>query len=116
MRKKFTIDDNVSSQQLEYELESVMHFHHNDFSRKDGLSTMLPLYSTVPPDTLGSSNKGTALDFDHINLLYCARKSMHGYTMDVELRYKNIVLDKTSVKNTKMQKIFHYIYSVYMKV
>ena len=93
-----------------------MHFHHNDFAHDDCLSTMLPLEADVPPDTLGSSSKGTLLDYAHISLLYCARKCMHGCTMDVELRYKYIVLDKNDCQEHKnAKKLFHYIYSVYMK-
>ena len=95
-----------------------MHFRHNDFARNEGLSTMLPLQADVPPDTLGSSNKGTVSDFDHIRILYCARKCMQGCTMHAKLRYMyiHVVLDTNECREHKIAKsIFYYNYSTYMK-
>ena len=96
-----------------------MHFRHNDFARNDSLSTMLPLEAGILPDTLGSSNNGTFLDFTHINILYCARKCMYCSIMDVELRYKCTLFDKNVCqegKKAKKKPKFHYVYFVYIEI
>ena len=72
---KFSIEDNVISQGLPYDLESSMHFRHNAFARNKSLSTILPLAEEISPDVLGFFEKGTYLDFLHVNFLYCKGKS-----------------------------------------
>ena len=51
-----------------------MHFRHNAFGRKKGLTTVMPRDEAIFPSSLGISTTGTDFDFLHVNLLYCGGK------------------------------------------
>ena len=68
--QKFRIENKTTSQGLPYDFSSIMHFHHDAFSR-DHKSTVVPRNRTIPKTFLGSSATGTDLDFLHLNILYC---------------------------------------------
>ena len=67
---KFDIQANSTSQGLPYDFQSIMHFHYNAHSHNQK-STIIPKVSTMPRTELASSERGTYLDFLHVNFLYC---------------------------------------------
>ena len=76
----FLIERRSTSQGLPYDFSSIMHFRHNAFScDSDKKSTLVPHNLTISRILLGISEKGTDLDFLHLNLLYCGGIEFRSY-------------------------------------
>ena len=60
----------VTTQGIQYDLRSIMHYGAFDFSR-NGQPTIEPVDSTVPLNELGQRNGFTQSDINHVNTLYC---------------------------------------------
>ena len=78
-------ESSSTSQGLPYDFSSIMHCQHNVFSSKLFASSVVPRNRSIPKTVLGSSVRGTRLDFLHINILYCEGTRMLNAYNVVEL-------------------------------
>ena len=75
--RQFEVERYASSQNLPYDFHSIMHFRHNQYAYRSEQSTIIPKNDALSKDILGSSDSPTALDFLHINLVYCGGKVLN---------------------------------------
>ena len=78
----FILDENVSTQGVKYDYQSVMQFIHNAFGR-DGVRTIRPLKEMIH---LANTYHPTSLDILHLDILYC--KGI--YTLNLKHAYNNL--------------------------
>ena len=60
----------ATTQGLPYSYSSIMHYAADAFAINDTL-TIVPLDNTIPIESLGQNTEATALDYRHMNVLYC---------------------------------------------
>lgn len=65
----------MTSQGIEYDYHSIMHYAHNAFS-KNGKSTIVPLDSDISVNNLGQRSHFTEKDLEHIRSLYCNKGNL----------------------------------------
>ena len=60
----------AKTQGLPYSYSSIMHYKAYDYAISDEPS-IVPLDKSIPIETLGQNVAANALDFSHMNVLYC---------------------------------------------
>ena len=65
----------MTTQGVEYDLDSIMHYGSRAFSR-NGLATILPVDSSIMASRLGQRQGLSTKDLQHVMTLYCPGMSV----------------------------------------
>ena len=76
-KQKFNVEqNNVTTQQVPYDIKSLMHYTAFAFTKDSTKPTIVPLDPQIKLESLGSSHIPTYFDLLHINFLYCKGMSL----------------------------------------
>lgn len=74
-QSKFKIYTHTVTQGLPFDIHSMMQYRHNQYSKNDELSTLVPVNDSILKEIMGNASRPNQQDYMDINLTYCGELS-----------------------------------------